>query len=60
MDTEHLPEAELLVRPPGVTIVAVVSGSRAPLAGRRVRPRSRIQNEVLIGIDAVAVRILQE
>ena len=59
-DTEQLAEAELLIRPPSVSIVVVVCGGRTPLARPRIGPRSRIEHESLFGSMQLQFRILQE
>jgi len=57
-ELEDPPQAHGFRRPPLITVVVIVWRTRAKLPVRRVRPRVRVQHQVLCRIDAVAVQIL--
>src|SRR5581483_8888432 len=59
-DPEDPSDAEVLHRPALITEVAIVGRRRAPLSRRRVRPCRRIEREVLVRIEAVAIEVLRE
>ena len=59
-NAEQAANAELFYRMPLVTVVVVVGGRRSKGARRGIGPGSRIQNEISVGVDAVAVQILEE
>jgi putative transposase len=55
-ETEDPAEGEFLGVAPDLTIIVVVSCGVSPLALARIRPGSRVENEVGEGIDAAAPR----
>jgi len=57
---EDAAHAQLLGRHTCLPIVAVKRRRDPPLPLRHIRPRLRIQNEILIRVDAVAIQVLQE
>src|SRR5947207_7610025 len=57
---EQTAEAELFQRMTLIPVVVVVSGCRPESSGRRIQPGRRVQYEILVRIDAVAVQILEE
>ena len=59
-ELEDPPQAHGFRWPPLITVVVVVWRTRAKLSVCGVRPRCRIEHEILRRIDAVAVQILQE
>ena len=59
-DREDPAQADLFIGVARVTVVTVVCGGDAPIAGGNVLPRGGIQREVLVRIEAVAVQIFQE
>src|SRR5215831_5368415 len=56
---EAAAEAQLFERPPRVAEVAVIGRSRAPSTRGGILPRIGVQHEILVGIDAVAVQVLE-
>src|SRR5437867_3278579 len=59
-DAEHPAEAHLLGGSAFIPEVAIERRGRTPGSRRRVYPCGRIQDKVLVRIDAVAVQVLQE
>jgi hypothetical protein len=59
-ELEDPPQAHGFRRAPLITVVIIVRRAGAELPVRRVRPACRVQHQILRGIDAVAVQILQE
>src|ERR1700683_2563348 len=60
LDAPFPAEIHVFHRPPLRTVIGIVSGRGAELAGRRIDPRSRIQYEGRIRIEAMAVEVLRE
>jgi hypothetical protein len=59
-NSEESAETRALAGPPRVPVVVVITRRGSELPGGRLRPRCRIQYEILVRIDAVAIGIFQE
>lgn len=59
-DGEGPSKTNLLVRTALVAIVVIVSRSGAPLPGGRIGPRSRVQYEFFVRVEAVTIEVLEE
>src|SRR4029077_1847370 len=60
LEAERAAEPKILNRPALIAVIAIVSRRRAELAGGRLAPCGRIQNEILVGIEAVTVKVPRE